>query len=87
MHRGFFDRLRWRGDRSFEIKGVYEGDFKKYLANLKLLDKELRCFNCGKKLDVKDISSLCKHKGEIIVCCDDLICYKEMLRMLREDEK
>ena len=41
--------LEWRRDRSYTMKGIYEKNFDHLLRRYGI-DKDLRCFKCGKKL-------------------------------------
>lgn len=65
-----------------KIYAIPEGELKEFLTNLGLFEKikkgELVCGICERKITFQNLYCVYPSKGEIKVCCNNLICIQKM---------
>jgi len=71
-------RLRERGKESIEVPALYEEDIEEVSRRLGLHDKlvkgELRCFICGKPVNLENLGAFLRTGDGIKVVCSDPPC-------------
>ena len=67
-------------NKEYVIKAVYEEDLIEYLKSVglyeKVINSEIDCFACGKKLELGNLGAIIPKEGKLYICCDKEDCLK-----------
>jgi len=70
--------------RKYKIRAIHERRMDKFLESLHLLkpleEGKLKCNICGRQVNKENLQCIYPFKNEIMICCDNPECYREVLK-------